>query len=70
MGGGEIDVKSTEQGTETKEFFFEIILRPDSQPWRLRPGQVVAVRYQLNDKTVFEMLQGFINRLLLKRFRI
>ncbi|NQZ60041.1 MAG: hypothetical protein HRT88_21530 [Lentisphaeraceae bacterium] len=70
MGGGEIDVKQTEQGTETKEFFFEIILKPDGSPWQLRPGQIVSVRFQLQDKTAVEMLQGFINRLLLRRFRI
>ena len=70
LGGGEIDVKSTEQGTETKEFFFEIILKPQDKAWDLRPGQVVAVRYEMEEKTVFEMVQSFVNRLLLKRFRI
>jgi putative peptide zinc metalloprotease protein len=70
MGGGEIDVKSTEQGTETKEFFFEIILKPEGKPWKLKSGQTVAVRFEMNDKTALAMLQGFIDRLLLRRFRI
>jgi putative peptide zinc metalloprotease protein len=68
-GGGEVDVKATEQGTESKEFFFEIILKPEKS-LSLRPGQIVAVRFAMDDKTIFSMLKGFVNRLLLKRFRI
>ncbi|MCM8533220.1 MAG: hypothetical protein NE330_18775 [Lentisphaeraceae bacterium] len=70
LGGGEIDVQSTEQGTQTKEFFFEIVLKPDSYSSLLKPGQIVAARFEMPEKTVFEMLQGFVNRLLLRRFRI
>jgi putative peptide zinc metalloprotease protein len=69
-GGGETEVNSTEQGNESKEFFFEIVLKPEDKPWPLKPGQIVAVRFELQKKSIFEIVEGFVNRLLLRRFRI
>lgn len=70
LGGGDIDVKSSETGTETKEFFFDIVLKPTNSTEKLKSGQIVSVRFEMPEKTVFEMVRNYINRLLLKRFRI
>ena len=70
LGGGEIEVKSSESGTETKEFFFDVVLKPAEFSNNYKPGQVVSVRFEMKKKTVFEMVRNYVNRLLLKRFRI
>ena len=70
LGGGEIEVKSSESGTETKEFFFDIVLKPTEFSRSYKPGQIVSVRFEMKEKTIFEMVRNYINRLLLKRFRI
>ncbi|MCM8539260.1 MAG: hypothetical protein NE328_03225 [Lentisphaeraceae bacterium] len=70
LGGGEIEVKSSESGTETKEFFFDVVLKPTEFSHNYKPGQIVSVRFEMKKKTVFEMVRNYVNRLLLKRFRI
>ena len=70
LGGGEIDVESSETGTETKEFFFDIVLQPVQKSQNFKPGQLVSVRFEMTEKTVFEMVRNYVNRLLLRRFRI
>lgn len=70
LGGGEIEVKSSETGTETKEFFFDVVLKPTEYSKKYKPGQIVSVRFEMKEKTVFEMVRNYISRLLLKRFRI
>lgn len=70
LGGGEIDVESSESGTESKEFFFDIVLRPAEMSENFKPGQLVSVRFEMDRKTVFEMVRNYVNRLLLRRFRI
>ena len=70
LGGGDIEVQSNETGTETKEFFFDIVLKPTEKSEKFKPGQIVFVRFEMKEKTVFEMVRNYVNRLLLKRFRI
>jgi putative peptide zinc metalloprotease protein len=70
LGGGEASVKQKGDGTETDEFFFEISLKLKEQDENLKAGQIVYIRYEMPKKSIYNMTISYINRLLLKRFKI
>ena len=71
-GGGEIEVDSSKQeGTESKEKIFEILLTPQADAYKfIKPGQVLIIKFNKPKQAIIVQVATYLQQLFQRRLQI